>query len=300
MVNRLVSVNESNELPEEVQAALVGQVETHFEDLTIAAETAANSATSSASAAEADAAAAEAARVLAEDAATQAAAPVDSAVADLVTDTGSATSAALAGAYISPATIDAQVAGLFGGVSATRTAADARYRTITPPGTYASRPAASAVTPGSFYYANDVMEMYQSNGTAWTLIRAGGTELGYAQSITASPAVTGSTIVDVPGLTTTFTVGESPIEIQVACDISHSAANGIVVVYIILDGTTICRPNLPAGPIGSWHTIERTVRRAGLTPGTTHTAKIGLATTAGTTVIQGDAGNPMSISVKTR
>lgn len=184
--------------------------------------------------------------------------------------------------------------------AAVRAVVDTRVGQASLGGLLAARPLATAVPVGATYTPTDVPEQYRSTGTAWVVVGSGGNELGYAQSVIASPPVTGSTVVDVPGLTTTFKVGERPIEIRVACDVSHSAASGVVVVYIILDGVILARPNVPAGPTGTWHTIERSVRKAGLVPGSTHTAKIGIATPTGTIVVQGDSQNPMSISVVTR
>lgn len=183
---------------------------------------------------------------------------------------------------------------------AVRTVVDQRVGQASLSGLYAARPSAASVPAGSMYFPTDVPEMYRSTGTAWAVVGSGGNELGYAQSITASPAVTGATVTDVPGLTCTFIPGDRPVEVSVSLDVSHSAVGGVVVVYIIVDGVTIARPNVPTGPIGTWHTVERAVRRSGLAPGVPHTAKIAIATPAGTTVVQGDASNPMSVTVSTR
>lgn len=97
MANRLVSVNEENELPLDVQAALVGSVQTHFETLTAEAETAASTATTAAATAADDAAAAEIARIAAENAASSAEAPTDSMVASLVGNDTSSTRVSITG-----------------------------------------------------------------------------------------------------------------------------------------------------------------------------------------------------------
>lgn len=72
MVNRLVSVDEDLRLPPEVQEALVGGVEEHFEDLTTESQAAANSALLSANNATANAAAAAASAASAQSAADEA------------------------------------------------------------------------------------------------------------------------------------------------------------------------------------------------------------------------------------
>ncbi len=76
-------------------------------------------------------------------------------------------------------------------------------------GNYADRPIASTVA-GATYYAVDVKETYVSISGYWTPIESGGGILGYAEIV--SPFSTSSTsLVDVPGLSVTCTVGERPI-----------------------------------------------------------------------------------------
>jgi hypothetical protein len=165
-------------------------------------------------------------------------------------------------------------------------------------GLYSARPAATSMPSGSTYYATDVYETYRTNGTAWTVIGNGGQELGYAQSTTVF-TITGTTPTDVTGLTTTFLVGERPIEIRFDGDMTNGTANAITVGYLVLDGVVKARPNMPAHAVDNWHTISRRVRVTGLTPGTSHTAKFQLACVSGTGKVQGDSTNPMSISVVT-
>lgn len=91
MVNRLVSVDEGNNLPPEVQTALVGSVETYFETLTTRAESAADDAANDSASAASSKSLAETARDEAEAAAASATAPTDTMVSSLLADSGSAT-----------------------------------------------------------------------------------------------------------------------------------------------------------------------------------------------------------------
>lgn len=99
MAKRLISVDDDNNLPPEVQSQLVGQVEDHFSALTSAAEAAAGVASVSAAAASTDAAAAETSREAAEAAAATATAPTDEMFDALVGDTASLTRISLDDLY---------------------------------------------------------------------------------------------------------------------------------------------------------------------------------------------------------
>lgn len=91
MVNRLVSVDENNMLPPEVQEQLVDTVRDEFTALSTTATTAATNASDSAAVAGTNAGLANTARIAAEAAAAAAEAPIDGAVAALVATPGSAT-----------------------------------------------------------------------------------------------------------------------------------------------------------------------------------------------------------------
>lgn len=84
MVNRLVSVNEDNQLPPEVQAQLVGSVEDHFQDLTDEAQSAATSAATSSSSAIDAASTALGASAQAQEAAQEATAPTNEMVSSFL------------------------------------------------------------------------------------------------------------------------------------------------------------------------------------------------------------------------
>lgn len=167
-------------------------------------------------------------------------------------------------------------------------------------GTYAARPAASSVSAGSRYNATNVLEQYESNGTAWSVVGAGGNELAYAQSTTIF-SVYSTTLTDVTGLTVTFVVGERPIEILMDVDIANEDATFVSTAAIVLDGTVRARLASPANGADRWSTEQRRVRVTGLTPGSTHTAKVQLASSGAAKAarVTGDSTNPMSIQVVT-
>lgn len=86
MANRFLSVNEDNQLPPEVQAAIVAPVQTHFQALANTASAASASASASASAASIDATAADVARIAAEAAASAAVTPTEEIVEEVVAE----------------------------------------------------------------------------------------------------------------------------------------------------------------------------------------------------------------------
>ena len=151
-------------------------------------------------------------------------------------------------------------------------------------GDYADRPAAN-VSKGVMYYAQDVMESYLCDGSTWTVLPAGGSELGYAQLGTLFG--TGSTTpVDIPGMTVTCKVGERPVVVtfggHIACDAQFAR------LYLVVDGVTvgnILSPNNYAKSTGTdpafaaYNTRWREVRLpAFATPGQEHTFKLQLMT----------------------
>lgn len=164
MANRLVSVNENNELPTEVQAALVGGVQTHFQTMTDAATSAASTATTQAAtavAAKTDAEAARAAAVVAKDEATSiVTGDLDPAATALVNNSG----------------------------SALRLALDAKYRASFS-GTYADRPEASTVPVGSMYYSTDIPVQYRSNGSTWLVATGAATSIVPVANVAARTAL---------------------------------------------------------------------------------------------------------------
>lgn len=127
---------------------------------------------------------------------------------------------------------------------------------------------------------------------------APGTELGYAQSATQYTNPT-TTPADIPGLTITFTAPDQPVEMRFDGDISHAVSGGIVVLYMVINGAIRARPNGCVPIAERWHTISRRLRITGLTPGTLYVAKMQIASIYGLGRVQGDGGNPMTISVVT-
>lgn len=180
MTNRLVSVDDNNNLPPAVQAQLVGRVEAHFSDLTSQATTAAATATGAAQSAGVDAASANASRVAASAAAAQATAPTDSMVASLVSSDASETSAALGGKF---STVAATTAGLAAkrSVLPGTLLSDVSFNSVTTSGVYvvAGNPSditAPVATPGilSVEASGSLVQQTYSGATTYTRSASGG------------------------------------------------------------------------------------------------------------------------------
>lgn len=270
MVSKLVAVDGGLHLPtavrDQLSADLVSDMQTYVDD----AETAAGTATSAAASASTSASTASAA-------AATATAPTDSMVAALLANPASASGDYLADQLVLK---------------------DPAAQT----GTYAARPVASGVPLHTLYYATDIPEVYRRiSGPAWTATGSGGNELGNAQ-ITGALTTSSGTLVDATGLTTTFMVGERPIEIRFNGEITHSAAGGETRVSIVLDGSEIAWASACPAGAAKWGTYFATVRVSSLTPGTSHTAKIQFRVLSGggTAYVGGNPLNPASISVVTR
>lgn len=144
-------------------------------------------------------------------------------------------------------------------------------------GLYSARPAANTVLSGTQYRASDVREVYRSDGSVWTVVGGGGEELGFAE-ITSGTTNTSSTPIDVTALTTTFTVGERPIFIDIHGTCRNATSGGYVWLYIYLDGTDIKHSG---GSTQTFTPYSFGVRVSGLTPGSTHTAKVMIGTPLG-------------------
>lgn len=217
----------------------------------------------------------------AEAAAATAAAPTDTLVASLVSDTGSDSRIALDSVFLGTAAL--------------------ALASLSITGTYAARPTATAVPNGTVYYASNVPEAYRSNGATWSVIQSGGNELGYAQ-ITAMFTTTSTTPVYATGLTVTFIVGERPVEIHMEAALTNSIAAGETKASLVLDGTVVGWMQGVPGTASAWRQHSRSVRKAGLTPGSTHTVQVQLASTSGsgTAYLSGDLTSPSSLSVVTR
>lgn len=265
MVRKVVTVDEGLHLPNavrtQISADLVADMADYVSDAEIASSTAALAAVESG-----------VARDQAEAAAASAIAPVDETFADLLDDPGSLTYTAI------------------------RETFPGNYR-----GTYAARPTASTYVPGTRYYATDTKEDYMTDGTSWTVVGSAGNELGYASSSSGPFSTSSTTYVDITAVTTTFMVGERPIELRVDGQIANSSATGITYLGVMLD--SVERGRAQSLGIGSniWHGINVRARVTGLTPGTTHTAKAVLRAQSGTTALAGgeNATAPISVQVVT-
>lgn len=165
-------------------------------------------------------------------------------------------------------------------------------------GLYADRPAAGSVPVGFLYLATNVPEVYRSTGAAWVVISSGGNEIGSATLTTPPATSTSGTPVDVAGLTSTFVVGERPIELRFDGQVKTSSASVAVVVYLVLDGVQKSSTSINGLAADKFFSLSRRVRVGGLTPGSTHTAKIQWAG-GGTMTMDASATSPAELSVVT-
>lgn len=163
----------------------------------------------------------------------------------------------------------------------------------------ADRPAASPVNAGLFFFATDTGDLYRSDGASWTRVPFGGVELGYAEITSAyQQSTTGTTFVDVPGLSTTVTTGTRPIMVRFEAYCVGANAISSVQVNLIEDGTIITNMLVTANTatVGFYPGIK--TRRRAPAPGS-HTYKVRLASaTAGVkSTIFADATSPSYIQV---
>lgn len=167
---------------------------------------------------------------------------------------------------------------------------------LTQIGTYASRPAASTAQ-GVIYYATDVQEAYRSDGTTWTVIPSGGTEIGYAE-ITTTTTTTSTTAVDIAGLSVTCVVGERPVVLSYGGAMRNSLTGDFVRVQAIANGFNTSNITVPG--TGNYLTQTRETRVSGLTPGTTYTFKLQImAIGGGSAQLYGDANDRPYLQVRT-
>lgn len=167
---------------------------------------------------------------------------------------------------------------------------------LTQSGAYASRPAASAAA-GVIYYATDVQEAYRSDGSTWTVIPCGGTEIGYAE-ITNTTTTTSATAVDIAGLSVTCKVGERPVMLSYGGAMRNSIAGAFVRVQAIANGFNTSNITVPG--TGNYLTQTRETRVSGLTPGNTYTFKLQIfAIGGGSAQLYGDANDRPYLQVRT-
>jgi len=159
------------------------------------------------------------------------------------------------------------------------------------PGTYAARPTASSAGANTLYYATDVPECYLSNGTSWSVVGSGGSELAVAVVTTTSLAQ-GPAFANMPGMTITFKVGERPIYLEFEA-VGSVATSGIYAYgKVLLDGVDAGSVSPVTSVASQIVNLRRQVRVSGLTPGSTHTVTVQIATVSGTITPQSSTTNP--------
>lgn len=167
--------------------------------------------------------------------------------------------------------------------------------------TYANRPPATSVRAGTRFYAYDVSEEYSSNGSVWSVVGQGGSELGYAEVLNSFTNATTTPQV-VPGLTTTFRVGERPIAVDLRMRMATGGAGSLAWARVRLDGTEIFRVEQNSSSAGTWASMAGGRRVSGLVPGTIHTVDVTFSLGTGATgnaLTAGDATNPNNLLVRT-
>lgn len=169
-------------------------------------------------------------------------------------------------------------------------------------GNFSARPAPNTVPAGTTFYGIDVPEIYLNTGGIWSVIGAGGNELGYAEHILPMTNAANTTPVDVPGLTVTFIAGQRPIMFELAARLANAGPGSVSVASVLLDGTEVARLELNNTSAETWESLSVSRRLPLLTPGTTHTIKVAVKLgtgVSGTARMAGDPTNPNSLSVRT-
>lgn len=136
-------------------------------------------------------------------------------------------------------------------------------------GTYAARPAASAVKTGALYFASDTLECYRSTGSAWALVGRGGAELGSSERTTPY-STTSTTFADIPGLAVDYIAGEGAAFANF-CGTGKTNSSQASVGAIFVDGVQ-CSQILYTNT--AYLTLSSGFRIAGKTPGTTVSVRI--------------------------
>lgn len=159
-------------------------------------------------------------------------------------------------------------------------------------GTYSARPAAGTVPVGTVYYATDVLEQYVTNGSAWSVYGGAGVVRGYAET-SSSFTVSSTTLVDVPGMTTTVLQGERPLLISWGASL-RSASGGTLSLALVINGTQVSQVVYGGA---SYQYSGRTMRYTA-TPGTSSVIKLQALITSGSGEIYGGSGDrPFLLSV---
>lgn len=156
-------------------------------------------------------------------------------------------------------------------------------------GLYSARPTAATAGANAVYYATDVQEGYISNGSSWTVIPSGGTELAYAE-ITTSFTTTSTSPVDVTGLSVSCAVGERPVNLVFSGAIGNTVTGAYARLFMVANGVSRVFAGGPSAVANEFRSYHRSYRVSGLTPGTVYTFKVQLASVAGggTSSVYGD------------
>lgn len=149
-------------------------------------------------------------------------------------------------------------------------------------GTYAARPAATAVPPNSVYVATNVSEEYVSNGTTWSVLPGAGSLLAAAERTTAFTTTTGSPGVDVPSLTFNVVVGQRPLMLSFGATLRVAGAAGDVgAMQLQVDGANVSQLLVPS--LANFTGFSRDVLVTGKTPGSAVAVKVTAFVTGGAT-----------------
>jgi hypothetical protein len=153
-------------------------------------------------------------------------------------------------------------------------------------GTYANRPAASAVFAGFIYYATDTQESYLSDGKTWTVIGPG-SEIGYVEAAGTPLTTTSASYVDISGMSITFVQGERPSYVLFDGAVGNSVSGNIGQCQFVLTATGI--GDFSGAYINAtfnFFPLHKEVcmsRQASLTPGSSYTVKMQWKANAGGT-----------------
>lgn len=173
---------------------------------------------------------------------------------------------------------------------------------MSPYGTYAARPAHTAVNVGAVYYAHDTQESYRATATGWVAVGAAGTNLATAKSTAYFVSATADTFQDVPGLTATFMAGTRPLEIEAVLDMASVSANGAVIAEMLL-GTRVVQEIIDFHPqADKWTSYSKkvTIPAADFVPGQTYTAKVRVKGSIGQVRVDGGLTKPAELTVTGR
>lgn len=202
----------------------------------------------------------------------------------LTTGAGRLSSASLAAAFAAKSVEDLVTTGRL-----TQANLDTRYADAGLTGTYAQRPTANSVRPGTLYYATNVPEVYRSTGSGWSLVAAGGQELGYAFT---TPGQSNSTTADVAvaGLSFDIVAGERPVRLIFDGNASAAGSAGAV-VSIKINGNNVGSRTITATTATPLHFV---IRRADFTPGTPYTIRVDVRSTVASSAANVATGSTLT------